>query len=382
MNPTYDAVIIGAGIAGGSLAAALAHRGWRVLLAERRAQPHHKVCGEFLSPESQASFRALGVHADVQRAHPAQMTSARLVSRRGVALRVDLPGTAWGLSRYTLDATLMASARGAGTEVYAGSTVTEVVMTPDGAYNVVLRDGAGATRTVWSRAVVGACGRNPLPKLRSTTPQPPVASTFVGVKCHYTNVALPPEVQIYLFDGGYAGLGVIEDGRVNVCLLVTRDAFARSGSTVDRMIAAARRMNAALDHTLAGGVPVVESACAVAPVDTYGEPAPWSDYPRVGDAVAMIPPLCGDGMAMALRAAELCADTTHSYLAGQTTLLQWRDRYETLWRAEFSGRLRLGRRVQRALSVPLLNDVLLASGGVFPAVAQYLVHATRGRASL
>ncbi|HXW01278.1 MAG TPA: FAD-dependent oxidoreductase, partial [Anaerolineae bacterium] len=41
-------VILGAGLAGSSLARVLSELGWDTLLLERRHFPHHKVCGEFL----------------------------------------------------------------------------------------------------------------------------------------------------------------------------------------------------------------------------------------------------------------------------------------------------------------------------------------------
>src|SRR5690349_22682761 len=100
----HDLVIIGAGVAGSSLAAALASRGWDVVLLERRQLPHHKVCGEFLSPESQASLRTLGLYDTVAALGPSAMTRARLFSPRGFHLQVELPGVAWGVSRFALDA--------------------------------------------------------------------------------------------------------------------------------------------------------------------------------------------------------------------------------------------------------------------------------------
>ena len=47
MNRLYDAVVLGAGIAGSSMAKQLADQGWDTLLVDRRRFPRHKVCGEF-----------------------------------------------------------------------------------------------------------------------------------------------------------------------------------------------------------------------------------------------------------------------------------------------------------------------------------------------
>jgi flavin-dependent dehydrogenase len=58
----YDAIIVGAGPAGSTLATSLAEQGWYVLVVERDFLPRHKVCGEFLSPEAQKTLRALGLY--------------------------------------------------------------------------------------------------------------------------------------------------------------------------------------------------------------------------------------------------------------------------------------------------------------------------------
>ena len=58
---SYDALVIGGGLAGCSTALQLARRGHSVLLAEQSTYPRHKLCGEFLSPEAQSSFRRLEV---------------------------------------------------------------------------------------------------------------------------------------------------------------------------------------------------------------------------------------------------------------------------------------------------------------------------------
>ena len=111
----YDVAVVGAGPAGGSAASALATAGWRVALIERKDLPHHKVCGEFLSPEAQATLRALGLYETLAALAPTPLTGATLTSRRGATLTMNLPGTAWGLSRYAMDVTLAnaAVARGA-----------------------------------------------------------------------------------------------------------------------------------------------------------------------------------------------------------------------------------------------------------------------------
>lgn len=372
-----DVVIVGAGLAGSSLAHVLTGLGWDVLLIERRQLPHHKVCGEFLSPESQASLWALGLHDTVAALMPSSMEHARLVSRRGVSLRVPLPGPAWGVSRFALDHALATAAREAGAEVQQGVTVSSVTTHEQG-YTVNLRSLEG-TSMVQARAVVVACGRNPLPGLRPKTVTTGARPTYVGVKCHYADVTMPPQVDLFLFRGGYVGLSPIEAGRYNLCLLTTRTAFTRAGGSAGAMLDAVTRWNPALRQQLVGSQPVPGTEVSVAPVDTGVPAVPWDTVARLGDATVMIPPLCGDGMAMALRSAEICAPLIDDFLHERITLATWQEQYSAAWQQEFARPVRTGRRLQALLARAYLSDSLLALGKLLPALSRRLVQATRGQ---
>ncbi len=56
-----DALVIGGGIAGGAVAAHLAQAGRKTILIERKADPHDKVCGEFISSEGALYLSDLGI---------------------------------------------------------------------------------------------------------------------------------------------------------------------------------------------------------------------------------------------------------------------------------------------------------------------------------
>lgn len=375
-----DLVVIGAGLAGSCLAAAVAQQGWKVVLIERRPRAQHKVCGEFLSPEVQTSLRGLGLYHTVAALAPAPMSGATLISRRGISLRVGLPGTAWGVSRFALDSALSDGAVAAGTTLLGGATATAVTPTSDG-YTVELRDAAGERVQVAARTAVIACGRHAAPGLRAQTANATPRQLYVGVKCHYEGVSLAPEVRLYLFDGGYVGLSPIEHGRANLCLLATQEAFQRAGKTIPGMLAAIMQGNPALARDLVGGQVLGESMVAVAAVDTERPAALWGPCARIGDAATMIPPLCGDGMAMAIRAAEISAPLVGEVLAGKRSLEEWQAAYEASWHREFDGPLRAGRRLQALLGTPGLSAGLLGLGRLLPRLAQRLVLATRGQPS-
>src|SRR3954463_3381750 len=106
----YDAVVIGAGLAGCSAAPQLARRGRRVLLLEAERYPVHKMCGEFLSPEPRRLFRALGVETEVDALGAVPIRRVAVPSPAGAGWRGRLPGEALGLSRWALDPALFDAA--------------------------------------------------------------------------------------------------------------------------------------------------------------------------------------------------------------------------------------------------------------------------------
>ena len=119
-----ETVIVGGGPAGAATACGLASMGREVMLVERAGAPHHKVCGEFLSIETQAQLRRLGVDpmslGAVPIDHVAVYSSARSVM-------AELPFRALSLSRYRLDDTLLCRAQERGAQVKRSVSVRTVI---------------------------------------------------------------------------------------------------------------------------------------------------------------------------------------------------------------------------------------------------------------
>src|SRR3954471_22538156 len=110
----FDTAIVGGGLAGCSAAITLAARGARVAVFESSRYPHHKVCGEFLSPECNHLLAVLGLADTIAAEHPAKLNVVRITAPNGTTWQTDLPGTGIGLRRYTLDAMMADRARSLG----------------------------------------------------------------------------------------------------------------------------------------------------------------------------------------------------------------------------------------------------------------------------
>ena len=102
------------------------------------------------------------------------------------------------------------------------------------------------------------------------------------------------------------------------------------------------------------------------------------DVCMLGDAAAMIAPLCGDGMAMALRSSELAVPAADGFLEGALSPEAFRRRLSWQWRREFGVRLLLGGVLHRAVGVPALGHLGLLLCERTPRLGRWFIRATRG----
>jgi flavin-dependent dehydrogenase len=375
MSPTYDAAILGAGIAGSSLAKKLADQGWDTVLIDRQLFPRHKVCGEFLSPESQHTLKALGLMKAVESLQPSMITRIRLIFSHGATLEIPLPGPALGVSRYLLDSTFHNEVLRSGAQLQTATTVTSVYPNEDG-YTIETKQD-GLNKQVRARMVIAAWGAHRRSGLPGSTSKGSVHSMHIGVKSHYSGIEMEPVVELYVFPGGYLGISPIEGGLVNVAALLKQSAFGKTEKTILGIIDAAARRSPKLYRKLAQATPVSGTQSAVSPIDLKRRPLAWDVIPHVGDAALMIPPLCGDGMSIALRSARLCGALADRYLRGDLTLGSWRYEYTQSIHREFKRPMRWGRFLQWLFGLPLVPRILPGLANLAPGLAIELVRATR-----
>jgi menaquinone-9 beta-reductase len=132
----------------------------------------------------------------------------------------------------------------------------------------------------------------------------------VGLRCALPlnrdlRSALENCIELHLFDRGYAGLLLQEDGSANLCLSVSRLRLAHAGG-VPQLMAELAASEPALAERLAAAPDGGWSAIAGVP---YGWRARSTERAvfRLGDQGAVISSLAGDGIAIALTSGELAA---------------------------------------------------------------------------
>jgi flavin-dependent dehydrogenase len=351
-------LVVGGGPAGCAAAIALAEAGHAVLLIEREAVTREKVCGEFLGVDALALLARLGVDARALGGVPIQGAQLAAAAR---ATRLDLPFDACGLPRATLDAALLARAVALGVTLRRGVAVSEAAPIADG-WQVRLADGDGLR----ARRLLLATGKHELRGLARDAP-----GGSLGLKLPLRGVPIGASIALLACAGGYAGLQPRPGGEANLCAALDPAApgvalAARDAAAFVAHVAAGSRL--AMD-LLRDALPLLARPLAVAGVP-YGwrhRGASPEGLFRLGDQAAVIPSLCGDGVAMALASGLRAAAVI---LAGQSAA-----QHDAAWRAAHAGPMRVAGAMGAAMT--RAPGLLVAGAALAPAAARWAARRTR-----
>ncbi|PTX94548.1 hypothetical protein [Opitutus sp. ER46] len=286
--------IVGGGLAGLSLGLALQRQGTPTTIHDAGTYPRHRVCGEFIAGLDDATIESLGLApllADALRHHEVAWYFGS-----GSAHRHHLPAPAYGVSRHVLDARLADAFVAQGGTLRTSSRVAE--------HDV-------------PEARVWANGRRP------------GGSHWLGLKVHARGLRLETGLEVHLGDHAYVGLARLPGDEVNVCGLFRRlpPLEPRPGTPLTTPAPLRRTVLfeylqrtglGALTRHLADATLEPASFCAVAALD-FQRLACADDTIRLGDALTMIPPFTGHGMAMAFQSAALALRPLLAYSRGQST---------------------------------------------------------------
>jgi menaquinone-9 beta-reductase len=270
-------LIIGGGPAGSSAAIMLARSGTKPLILERQAETGDALCGGFMSWKTLQSLARLGIDPG---GHPIER--ARVFAGHHKA-EAALPAGAVGLSRHRLDTMLLTQARAAGASVEIANikNVNEI-----DADSLFLATGKHDLRGLAR------------PKLASDDS---TMGLRVKIGPHPRLTALiGNSIELHLFDRGYVGLLLQEDGRANLCLAVRKSRLAEAGGKPETLLGQLGDASPALGERLAF-LDALPNADAIAAVP-YGWRATETTPGvfRLGDQAAVIPSIAGEGNGIAI----------------------------------------------------------------------------------
>ena len=312
---TFDAITVGGGLAGSTLAAELARAGLKVLVLEREIEFKDRVRGENMLPWGVAAARRLGLIDALLAAggHQPRSWNTYMFGHPAGSrdLRATTPHGETSLNIYhpSMQQALLERASRAGVEVQRGAKVVGVDAGPDRAPTVTFEH-EGGQHSLSARVVVGADGR--ASQVRKwggfDVQRNPDLLTIAGTLIQGTEV---PEDAVHLaFGPGCATLLAPLGGRMARTYYVYRGAAGRLGlSGKDKVLEF-------VELCKATGVPDswFTGAEAIGPLAEFDGADRWVESPvrngvvLIGDAAASSDPSWGCGLSQTLLDVEHLAN--------------------------------------------------------------------------
>jgi geranylgeranyl reductase family protein len=341
-----DAIVVGGGPSGATMAWALARRGARVTVLEREVFPREKVCGDFIEPSGLRIIRAMGALEAVAAAAPQPIRRLRVqhgphVSFHGSIPYYDgqhgLPDHARIIPREALDSLLLARARVVGAEVAEGRAVV-AVRREDGVMAVEVSE-ADTTRTLRARVVIGADGTESVVARDMGLRVSDRRHISVSQRAYVEGVDLDPAEAAIFFDEdtipGYGWMFPTADGRANFGVGLLGETCERLGVSVPQTFAAAvERLR--IRHPGCAGARLASRPIGGV-VKMYGAAGPnhFDGGLLIGDAGAFADPITGEGITQGMESALIAAETVLAALEAGRFDGAFLSRYETDFRAYF-----------------------------------------------
>lgn len=286
--PTDAPVVLGAGPAGCAAAIVLARSGAAPILVDRDAEVGDALCGGFMSWRTAATVKKLGI--DLEQLGAQRVTDLKLFAGHRSA-HSALPEPAYGLSRRGFDSALRRAAVAAGASLEID---TIRALAPGCA--------TGEARDYRSDSLFLASGKH---DLRGTSRPREARDPALGLRLRIAadpglTTLIGESIELHLFEGGYAGIVLQEDGSANVCLALRKSLLARAGNDPVQLLDMLAGQSAPFAARLgfAPANPQIDTIAAV-PYGWIAQDTAAGLF-RLGDQAAVIPSLAGEGMSIAI----------------------------------------------------------------------------------
>lgn len=371
MSARYDLVVVGGGLGGSSLAAAIAKQGARVLLLEREERFKDRVRGECIMPWGVAEATQLGV-LDLLRDRCAHelpwmdfYVGNVLSAHRPVADTTPQQLPCVTFYHPAMQELVISAAETAGACVRRGVSVKEV---RSGNPAVVLVGDNGRCEEIQARLVVGADGRSSC--VRSSAGfqlrRDPEGLLVAGVLLE--DIAAPHDIGQIVFNYSAGELSILlpqGEGRSRAYFCFHAGAQPRYQGTADfsRYIDSLKKSGMNPD--------LCDGAKPAGPLATFDGAEAWVDHPYhdgvalIGDAAAASDPTWGQGLSLTLRDVRVLRDqllATEDWEAAGHAYAAEHDRYThvnhsvNLWFQELYLETGPEADARRARALPLIAD--------------------------
>ncbi len=373
-DETYDAAIIGGGLAGLTLAINLGKKGFKVILIEKETYPFHKVCGEYISLESWQYLLSLGL--PLNQMNLPIIKRLQVTASNGKELQQELPLGGFGISRYTIDNSLKEIAIQSGVTVIENCKATEVSFKDDQFFITTING------IINSRVCCGSFGKRSNIDIKwkrnFTQRSPNKLNNFIAVKYHISTDHPSDLISLHNFENGYCGISRIEDDKYCLCYLTNAANLSSCNNSIEEMELKILGRNPHLKKIFSNSTKLYDSALSISQISFEKKSSVENHVIMVGDAAGLITPLCGNGMSMAMHAGKIAAENIKDFLDKKISRSGFEKKYTAEWAENFETRLKTGRLVQRFFGKSRVTNIFISIMKLFPSVTKMIIRKTHG----
>ncbi|MDN3669805.1 NAD(P)/FAD-dependent oxidoreductase [Echinicola jeungdonensis] len=367
----FDVIIIGGGLAGLTTAIHLAQNNFKVLLIEKNSFPKHKVCGEYVSNEVLPYLEYLGFNPFEFGAK--RITNFELTTHNNKTINAELPLGGFGMSRYEMDFQLYKLALKQGVSVVK-DTVVDVVFEND-FFHIQTK----SSQSFASKITIGAFGKRSNLDTKLQRSFITKKSPYLGVKVHVLGDFPENKVALHNFKGGYCGVSKVENDRINLCYITDYKAFKRY-KDIDDFQNDVIFKNLAIKEMFQNSNAEFDKPLTISQISFATKNPIENHMIMCGDSAGMIHPLCGNGMAMAIRSAQLASVLIIGYLQNKIhTRGELERKYTKVWSKTFSLRLKVGHGIAYLFRQDWLAPKLLVVLRSVPFLMPLIIRMTHGK---
>lgn len=329
-SSAYDAVIVGASLAGCTAATLLGRAGARVALVEKQPDPNafKRMCSHFIQASAVPTLERLGWLEPIYEAGGIR-TRVQAWTRWGW-IKPPPPGNVCvNLRREVLDPMLKEmTAQEPGVELMLGRTATRVLREDGAVRGIAVRTAAGEETELRATLTIGADGRDSQVAELADLPdkQTPHGRFAYGGYFEGPPTAIAPDASFWMLDPQWAAAFPTDSDLTFYAVMGTKDRLPEFKADPEEALV---RFISDLPEA-----PPIAQGKLVSPVlgkidmtnRKRGPVAPG--LALIGDAALAVDPLFGIGCGWALQSGEWLADSVAPALRGEAPLEQGLDRYK------------------------------------------------------
>src|SRR6266498_4091081 len=323
---TYDVIVMGGGPAGSTVASILEREGRSVVLFEKEVFPRHHI-GESLMTDTYRTFQRMGLLEKLKESPFVRKYSVQFANQVGKESRPFYffeavhheSAVTWQVTRAVFDQMLIEHAAEQGAAIHQGVRVTQVLFESDKAVGVEVQMSDGSRQSFYAKVVVDATGQSAMLsnkfRWRVRDPKLKKAVLYSYFKGAHREPDLNGGATLVLRtppgSGGWFWYIPLENDITSVGIVADPDYLMKDRGKDLAKIFDEEVEKCESCRKRVAGAERVDKIYSIVDYSYRSKQCAGDGFILIGDAYGFLDPIYSSGVLLALKMAELAADSIH-----------------------------------------------------------------------